>query len=268
MLGRMLGLIAVDVDGTLVGTGNVVREDVWAAFAGARARGMRVAVCSGRPAVGNALEYARRLDADGWHVFQNGASIVKVDSGESLSEPFPAEKVQALIEHAHRTDRLLEIYTDTDFAITKPGDLAERHAALLGLPYTPKRPEDLRGTVVRVQWVVPIAETAAVLAEADPALEFHPAGSPVMPDAMFISVTKAGVDKGSAIRRVAQKYSLSMDRVMAVGDGSNDLHLLRAVGHPVAMGNAEDVLKAVAETVVAHVDEGGLVQAVNLALTL
>lgn len=264
----MLGLIAVDVDGTLVGTGNVVRDDVWAALAQARARGVRLAVCSGRPAVGNALAYARRLDPDGWHVFQNGASIVKVDSGESLSEPFPAEKLQAMIEHARRTDRLLEIYTDTEFAITKPGELAERHATLLGVPYTPRPPESLTGTVVRVQWVVPIEQTDLVLHEDHEGLELHPAGSPVMPDTMFISVTKAGVDKGSAVRRVAQKYGLTMDRVMGVGDGGNDLTLLGAVGHPVAMGNAEEKLKAVAETVVAHVDEGGLVQAVELALRL
>ncbi|WP_135227913.1 Cof-type HAD-IIB family hydrolase [Deinococcus fonticola] len=264
----MLGLMAIDVDGTLVGTANVVREDVWAALAQARAQGMRLAICSGRPAVGNALEYARKLDADGWHVFQNGASVVKVDTGESLSEPFPAQKLQALIEHARHTDRLLEIYTDTEYAITKPGELAERHAALLGLPYRPIRPEDLSGTVVRVQWVAPIEDSAQITGEPHEGLELHPAGSPVMRDTIFVSVTKAGVDKGSAIRRVAEKYGLGMNRVMAVGDGSNDLHLLRAVGHPVAMGNAEDVLKAVAETVVGHVDEGGLVEAVQLAQTL
>lgn len=262
----MLGLMAVDVDGTLIGTGNTVREDVWAAFAQAWARGMRLAICSGRPALGNALAYARRLDADGWHIFQNGASIVKVDSGESLSEPFPADKLQAMIAHAHATGRLLEIYTDTEWAVTHPGKLAERHAGLLGVPYVPMPPKELPGTVVRAQWVVPIEDTETVLSEPHEGLELHPAGSPAMPDIMFISVTKAGVDKGSAVRRVAEKYGLDMSRVMGVGDGMNDLFLLGAVGHPVAMGNADERLKAVAQTVVGHVDDGGMVEAIRLAL--
>ena len=59
----MLGLICVDVDGALIGTDNTVRDDVWAALADARARGVRIALCSGRPAIGNALEYARRHPA-------------------------------------------------------------------------------------------------------------------------------------------------------------------------------------------------------------
>ncbi len=264
----MLGLICIDVDGTLVGTGNVVRDDVWAALAGARAQGVRLAISSGRPAVGNALKYARRLDQSGWHIFQNGASIVNVGTGQSLSEPFPVDKLPGLIDTAHRRGWLLEIYTDTEFAVTRPGDYAERHAALLGLPYQPRDPASLSGTVVRVQWVVPHADTAAVLSLPRDGLDVHPAGSPVMPDVNFISVTAAGVSKGSAVRRVAEGYGLPLERVMSVGDGENDLSSLQVVGHPVAMGNADPVLKRVARTVVADVDDGGLREAVELALKL
>lgn len=264
----MLGLICIDVDGTLVGTGNLVRDDVWQALADARVQGVRLAISSGRPAIGNALGYAKRLDPDGWHIFQNGASIVKVDTGESLSEPFPADKLPGLLALARRKNWLLEVYTDTEYGVTLPGELSEQHAALLGLPYDPRTPESLSGTVVRVQWVVPMSETAAVMAEPHEGLDFHPAGSPVMPDVNFISVTVEGVSKGSAIRRVAQGYGLTLDRVMAVGDGENDLSALEVVGHPVAMGNAPQVVKDAAKTVVADVDDGGLVEAVKLALSL
>ncbi|WP_216317654.1 Cof-type HAD-IIB family hydrolase [Deinococcus aestuarii] len=264
----MLGLICVDVDGTLIGTGNTVREDVWAALADARLRGVRVALCSGRPAFGNALGYARRLDPDGWHVFQNGASIVNVGSGESLSEPLPEGPLAALLTRAHETGRLLEVYTDDDFGITRPGDLARRHAELLGLPYTPQAPERLVGTRVRAQWVVPLGEAAGVLAEQAPGLDVHPAGSPAMPDTLFISLTRAGIGKGSAVALIAAQYGLPLSRVMMVGDGHNDVTAMRIVGHPVAMGNADAQARAAASHHVSHVDEGGLAQAVRLALTL
>jgi Cof subfamily protein (haloacid dehalogenase superfamily) len=264
----MLGLICVDVDGTLVGTGNVVRDDVWNALADARRRGVRVALCSGRPAVGHALAYAQRLDADGWHVFQNGASIVNVGTRDSLSEAMPEGAVPALLERADRTRRLLEVYTDSEYAVNLPGDLAERHAALLGLPYEPRAPESLEGTLVRAQWVVPIGEQGDVMAEPHPGLALHPAGSPAMPDTMFISVTKEGVGKGVAVGTIARRYGLDMSRVMMVGDGENDVAAMAVVGHPVAMGNAVPLARAAARHHVADVDAGGLREAVELALTL
>ncbi|WP_412029097.1 Cof-type HAD-IIB family hydrolase [Deinococcus yunweiensis] len=264
----MLGLICVDVDGTLVGTGNTVRDDVWAAMAHARSLGVRIALCSGRPAVGHALDYARRLDGDGWHVFQNGASIVNVGSGQSLSEPMPEGSVDALLAHADATGRLLEVYTDTDYGFNLPGELAERHAALLGLPYAPRDPSSLSGPLVRAQWVVPLGEQAEVMAEPHEGLSLHPAGSPAMPDTMFISVTKAGIGKGYAVKKIAQGYGLSMDRVMMVGDGENDVAAMNVVGHPVAMGNAVPLARAASRYTVADVDAGGLREAVELALTL
>lgn len=264
----MLGLVGVDVDGTLVGTDNRVREDVWAAIERGRAAGMHFAICTGRPAVGNALEYARRLDPDGWHVFQNGASIVHARTGESLSAAFPEEALPGLLDMSHERGWLLELYTDTDMAVTQPGDVARRHADLLGIPYRPQPPEALEGTVVRVQWVVPREEEGTVTATPHPGLDLHPAGSPVMRDVMFVSVTRAGVNKGSALGRIAQRYGFGMDRVMMVGDGENDVTALRVVGHPVAMGNADAPAREAARYQVGHVDQGGLIGAVDLALGL
>ncbi|GGK20001.1 hypothetical protein GCM10008955_11770 [Deinococcus malanensis] len=264
----MLGLIGVDVDGTLVGTSNVVRDDVWKALEDARARGVRIVLCSGRPALGHALEYARRLDPDGWHVFQNGASVVHAKSGESMSETFPPEALPVLLERARAKSRLLEVYSDTEMAVTQPGDLARRHAALLGVPYDPQSPEELRGTPVRIQWVVPREQEEQVVADPHEGLDLHPAGSPGMPDVMFISVTRAGISKGSAIRRIAAEYGVPLVRAMMVGDGENDVSAMRVVGHPVAMGNADAPARQAARHTVGHVDEGGLREAVELALTL
>lgn len=269
----MLGMICVDVDGTLIGSDNQVRDDVWAALEDARARGVRLVLCSGRPAFGNALAYAQRLDLGGWHVFQNGASIINVQPGagapgQSLSSPFPAGTLPDLLARARQTGRLLEVYTDTEYGFTLPGEYAEVHARLLGVPYVVRKPEDLSGTVVRVQWVVPLSQEAEILAEPHEGLDLHPSSSPAMPGVSFISATAAGTSKGSAVQRIAQEYGLTLDRVMMVGDAENDVTALRVVGHPVAMGNADPHARAAARYQVAHVDEGGLAEAVALALTL
>lgn len=259
----MIKLIGLDVDGTLVGSNNQVRDDVWQALADLRQQGMRLSICSGRPALGNALEYAKRLDSDGWHIFQNGASIVNIQTGESLSEPFPYAILPELLAIAERENWLLELYSDREWAVTQQGDYARRHATLLGIDYQPLQLEQLRQKAVRAQWVVPRQDLARLLSYPHHGLSLHPAGSPAMPDVMFVSLTLQGVDKGSAIKRVAKQYSLTLDEVLAVGDGENDIPALRAAGHSIAMGNAEPAVKAVASKVVTHVDEGGLLEALN-----
>jgi hypothetical protein len=107
-----------------------------------------------------------------------------------------------------------------------------------------------------------------VEAEPHDGLTYAPSVSPVMPDTAFVNITAAGVDKGTAVRSVAEAYGVPLDRTMMVGDGANDVSALSAVGHPVAMGNAEPEALAVARHVVRHVDDGGLIDAIELATAL
>ena len=262
----MIQLVCVDVDGTLVGSSGAVRPSVWDAVARARAAGLRLAICSGRPAFGVAREYAARLDPTGWHVFQNGASVIRLGSSESVSDGLPPGAVDALVARARRTGRILELYADTDYAVESSAEPAREHATLLGLAFAPGPFERLAGRVVRAQWLVRRGEEHAVLAEPHPGLEVAASTSPVMPETVFVNVTPAGVTKASAVRGVARAYGIALDEVMFVGDGDNDVAAMRAVGFPVAMANAEPAVRAVARLTVAHVDADGLAEALAVAL--
>lgn len=262
----MIGLVCIDVDGTLVGSSGVVHPDVWRAAARARAAGIRLAVCSGRPAFGVAREYAERLDPDGWHSFQNGASTVHFPSGSSRSARITPETVAMLVERARGTGRLLELYTDDDYAFERTSERARAHAALLGVPFNPRPLESMGGPIVRAQWLLSHAEMEVVVAEPHPGLEVSPSTSPMMPDTHFVNLTPAGVDKGTAVRAVAAEYGVPLEQVMFVGDGRNDTAAMGVVGCPVAMANAEPEARAMARRAVGHVDDGGLAEALELAV--
>lgn len=260
-----VGLVCLDVDGTLVGSSGEVHPAVWTAAARARQQGIRLALCSGRPAFGVTRELALRLDPQGWHCFQNGASVVQPDSGGARSTPLPPGAAAALIARGRSKGRLLELYTDDDYAFEGPPTRAREHADLLGLPFRARPFSMLAGAIVRGQWLVGHEETEQALAEPHPGLELSLSFSPAMPGTRFINITATGVDKGSAVRAIATEYGLPLAEVMFVGDSGNDVSALAIVGWPVAMANAEPEARALARVTVGHVDEGGAAEALRLA---
>jgi Cof subfamily protein (haloacid dehalogenase superfamily) len=264
----MIQLICIDVDGTLVGSSGEVADAAWTALGRTRARGIRLAICSGRPAFGKARGYAKRLDADGWHVFQNGASVVQLPAGNTRSHPLARDAVRALVERSRLTGRPLELYGDAEHGVEMDVPRARDHAKLLGIPFVRRDLLAFGAPVVRAQWLLAHDEVDAVLAEPHDGLTLSHSLSPVMPDTSFLNVTPAGVDKGEAVRAVAREYGVSLDRVMMVGDGANDVPVMRIVGAAVAMGNAERAASEAARFHVGDVDRGGLVEALDLALTL
>jgi Cof subfamily protein (haloacid dehalogenase superfamily) len=259
-------LVCIDVDGTLVGAGGAVHERVWPAAERARAAGVRLAVCSGRPGFGVTRALATRVDPTGWHCFQNGASVMHLASGQSRSAELAPETVAMLVARARRVSRPLEVYSDDDYVIECDDEIARRHAGFLGIPFATRTYEALRGAPVRAQWLLTHDEAPAVLAEPYPHLEVSPSLAPAMPDGVFVNLTRAGVDKGSAVRIIAAEYGIALDEVMYVGDGFNDTPAMRIVGRPVAMGNAEDVARELAWRSVGTVDDGGLADALELVI--
>jgi len=67
-----------------------------------------------------------------------------------------------------------------------------------------------------------------------------------------------GVSKGSALEFLARKFGISLADTIAVGDGLNDLEMLGTAGTGIAVGNACDELKAVADLVTEDLDDGGI----------
>ena len=262
----MIGLVCIDVDGTLVGSSGEVDPRVWPLAARLRERGTHLALCTGRPAFGRVAEYAEKLDAGGWHIYQNGASVVRPSSGEAFSSIISAHLIRPLIKRARALSRVLELYGDHTYVVESLDSRAEQHAASLGLEVTRGNLDQFEWPVVRLEYVLSSLELREVLEEAHPGLTLAVSSSPTMPQAHFVSLTLEGVSKGSAVRQVAANYGVPLESVMMVGDSPNDLEAMRVVGFPVAMGNATPEVLEAGRFRVSHVDAGGLMGALELAL--
>jgi Cof subfamily protein (haloacid dehalogenase superfamily) len=264
----VLPLICLDVDGTLVGTAGAPTAETWEAADRARSRGQRLTLCTARLAAGPTRAWAERLDPDGWHIFHTGAARWRPTSGEVRTVALPAEAVAACVAVANERGWVLETYTWDDYAVDDDHPLARAHAELLALPFRRRGAEQLVGDVVRVQFVVHEDDADDAVAAAPPGCTGSAATSPIMPGAVFVSVTVDSVSKAAGIAAVAGDLGVGLDEVMMVGDGHNDLSAMAAVGWPVAMGNAEPAVLAAGRLVVADVDEDGAAQAIDASGSL
>lgn len=81
--------------------------------------------------------------------------------------------------------------------------------------------------------------------------------------ASMLEVMPAGVSKASALRSVLAELGIEPEHTLAIGDGENDVEMLRMAGIGVAVGNAAAVARAAADAVVATNDEDGVAEAVE-----
>ncbi len=65
------------------------------------------------------------------------------------------------------------------------------------------------------------------------------------------------------VKALASHLGVQVSEVMAIGDGTNDISLLSAAGFAIAMGNAPDEVKEVADHVTLDVDHSGLAAAIE-----
>lgn len=82
----------------------------------------------------------------------------------------------------------------------------------------------------------------------------------------FVELTPPGADKGSAVARFAETIGVEAEHVLAFGDNQNDLTLLEWAGHGVAMGNALDMVKEIADEVTLANVEFGVAAVINRLL--
>lgn len=71
-------------------------------------------------------------------------------------------------------------------------------------------------------------------------------------------VTVRGWDKGDGLKAVAEYMHVPLENTYAFGDGLNDLSMLEAAGHGIAMGNGQQALKDKADYVTTAIDEDGV----------
>lgn len=252
--------MALDVDGTLLDPAThrispAVREAVHRVLAA----GSQVVIATGRSQLAT-LPILQELDlTSGVSLCSNGAVVLDAATREVLStetfDPGPA------------VAKLQELFPGVLLAAE---ELGAGHLVtgrfddhLLVGPQHPVSPHELgerRVPRLIAHWKghTP-AEMADVLATAQlPACTWT-----LDHTEAWLTLVPTGVSKGVALEKLAAEMGITREDVLAAGDGSNDVQMLRWAGHSVAMGQAPHDIRAVADETTASVDRDGLALALN-----
>jgi Cof subfamily protein (haloacid dehalogenase superfamily) len=261
--------VVCDVDGTLLDRADQPSAAVVAAVRAARDAGLRVGLATGR--VRHATEpLLAALDADGPHVFHNGAEV-RLDGEVIASSALDLSHLTSLLALARsRDDVYVEIYTDESYLVSARDERATAHWDMLGHPPAGVigDPGQLDGRLVPKATLVGFdLDPAAADALTDEiralGMAVGSARSPRTPWLTYLNITRPEVDKGVGAAHGAQALGIGLDEVAAVGDDLNDVPLFERVGTAIAMGQADRPVLEAAHLLAPSVDDDGAARALE-----
>lgn len=266
-----MGLVLLDIDGTLLGADGGVDEAIWPVAEKLRHAGLRLAVCTGRTHSGVALDIARRLDPGAPHIFHNGALLTTADEKPKLlhTVPLGVDILRRLVNHARRLDATIEFYTTGEVYVDRITPECARHADVLEISPVERDLEQVLGEeeVIRAHWIVEPGLLDEAIAVDLPSCNASSATSPALPDSAFISVTSARASKGTGAFLAAEHLNVDLADVVGVGDSMSDIPMLEAVGHPFAMADGDPKVCKLFRTC-GPVDKNGVIHALEFAMRL
>jgi len=246
--------IFFDVDGTLVSmTTHTIPQRTLDCLHALRAKGVRLFVATGRH-MSMMDEVRKQFEFDGYVSVSGqyclcGSTVVH-------SNPIPRQGMEEMVAamEAHGFSGMF--LEGEECWLNLHNEAARLYIEEFQLKTPPVRPlsRALEHDVYQVITLLTREQEHLLLDRAGhlKATRWHPS---------FLDAMPPGGGKDTGIRAVLDWAGITPEEAMAFGDGENDLSMFACVGTAVAMGNANNTVKARAEYVTAHVDEGGVEQA-------
>ena len=265
-------VIIMDVDGTLTNSKKVITPKTKNALIKAQELGSILVLASGRPTSG-LIDLAKELKMDehnGILVSFNGSKVTECQSNKVLfNETMSVEDGQAVLEHMKKFNVKPMIDKDDYMYVN---DVFDNTIIYNGEPFNIIQYESRGGKFK-------LCEKDDLAAFADyPLNKILTAGDPeylqdhykemmepfkdklncMFTAAFFFEFTAKGIDKAKALDSVLIPMGYKKEEMIAFGDGHNDASMVKYAGIGVAMDNAVDDLKAIADEVTLSNEEDGI----------
>jgi Cof subfamily protein (haloacid dehalogenase superfamily) len=264
-------LLACDLDGTLLGDDTTIPPRVHQALRAAQTRGIYVTLATGR-GFSATLPFAQRLDITVPLICYQGGLIMHPLTGELLHRATMSRALALQVIALARTCNWhLVLYIDDAAYVQQFRHPNSFYDTLLGLNV--RQVDDLAGVIKEngsnpAKLLLVTEKAQADRMQAQMSERFGQEMKVVRSHDLFVEGIPFGVDKGDALRRLAEHLGVSQAQVMAIGDHGNDLTMLAWAGLGVAMGSGSEAALAAADWIAPPLSADGAAVAIERFLLL
>ena len=267
MAGRYT-LAAMDMDGTLLNTDHRFTPYTLAALDRAAQAGKALAFCTGR-CLSELWEHFRAVPAIGYAIGENGGFLYDVKAGKTLYQlSIRRRAAMDMLDLAMEYDVIPQCFMSGQsyMQLRRMEELAPHHVADYESVF--------RAGTIFVDDVVSMARERddvekinVYFASPEDKADFWRRSRGLD---LFIAdslgygyeASPKEATKSAGLARLCEYLGIPLEESLAIGDGGNDVDLMRAAGLSVAMGNATEAVKAAADVVTEDCDHDGAAKAV------
>ncbi len=284
----MIKIVAVDMDGTLLNNQSKVTDKTAAAIRKYQDNGGIVVINTGRAfPMASQIVSAAGISCD--YICLNGAAIFDADGTCLTCDAIAYEDIRFLRQIEKKYHLFVDYLTSEGAATSSTKAFTEKHyiyqayemAKDLGVTTTKEEAlarfssilsyiqfgrdiENMMERGVTFYKLAIVALNPNTLSEVKELLKSMPQFEVSASFKTNVELTSSRVDKGRTLIDYAARKGISMEEVMVIGDSENDIPMLsKPFGKTVAMGNAEDDIKAMCTDVTLSNEEDGVAWAIE-----
>lgn len=248
----MVKYLFFDIDGTLVSfKTHKIPQSTVDALTEAKANGVKIYISTGRPMlfINNLSQIEHLIDG---YITTTGALCVVGQTCFNCHK-ISDESVRRVMDGANRFHKAAVVVSTDHIGVTNDSEeLTEQFKKGLNLEFDfAPMSIVMQEPILQISVFFNAEEEKAVMEGISDCVcsRWHPS---------FTDITNIAADKGKALLAMARHEGMSIGETMAFGDGGNDISIIKQAGIGVAMGNANDDVKAAADYVTTSVDDDGV----------
>ncbi len=258
-------MLVVDMDDTLLNDDHIISEENTKMLLKAQELGVYVILASGRP-TSAMIEYAKYLKCDfhnSYMISFNGSTITDLKEDKVLFEhSLTKEQIHSIYDFSKENNTHVITYLDGKIISETNSEYIDVESTITGLELVivPSFKAAVTNSAVKCL----LLEEPSYLKTVEPLLKmFMTDLSVCMSKPFFLEAAPNGVDKGAAVKILADKLNILQSEIIAVGNAGNDLTMIQYAGLGVWVDNVEEDLRSFGDIIVASNNDDGVAEVVR-----
>ena len=260
-------LLVLDLDGTLTNSKKEISPRNLRTLLRLQQSGVRLVLASGRPTYGIAplAEQLQMKEYNGYILSYNGGEIINWNTGELLYKNLlPDDVLPILYQTATDNEQTILTYDNESILTEHPDDEYVQKEAFLNKMQVRRIANFLRETPRPLPKCLIVGNPEQrIKPEAELSLRLQRQISVYRSEPYFLELVPLGIDKARSLAVLLEKLGMTREEMAAMGDGYNDLSMIKFAGLGIAMENAQEPVKAAADCIAPSNDEDGVAIAIE-----